>query len=281
MTKACKPVKLIQLTDIHLTSPGATIGGRDPNANFERALDDVLANHRDAELMVITGDLSDWGDEPDYIRLRERLSEFPVPTELCIGNHDDRATFLKVFPEYGGHDGFVQNVRDTSVARCLLLDTWGPQTHAGHYCATRCDWLDARLGEHDGPFLIFLHHNPIPVHIEAVDQIGLLDAAPFAEIVGTHCHKVRHIFFGHCHLPLSGSVAGVPVSGIRGTNHAGYPTFTETKKLTASNLPEAYGVAFVDPNSVTVHMVEFGYDGEIRIEGSPDYADWDRETTMR
>lgn len=274
-------MKLIHVTDIHLTAPGQTIGGRDPNANFERALQDIERQHADAELMVITGDLSDWGDAPDYERLKARLSDFPIPTSLCIGNHDDRSTFLDVFPEHQDSAGFAQTTFDTSAARCLMLDTWGPETHAGHYCDQRQAWLDKQLSDDDGPFLIFMHHNPIPTHIGPIDQIRLLDDTPFRQLIGKHKEKVRQIFFGHCHLPLSGSTAGVPTTGIRGTNHAGYASFAEKELLSASDLPEAYGVVFVDRDYVTVHMVEFGYDGEVRVEGSPDYAAWNRETLQR
>src|SRR5215470_17176548 len=101
-------MKLIQLTDIHLTTPGRTIGGRDPNANFESALGHALAQHPDAEAIVITGDLSDWGDRADYERLRMRIETLPLPVHLAIGNHDDRATFLEVFPELADTDGHVQ-----------------------------------------------------------------------------------------------------------------------------------------------------------------------------
>ncbi|MEO0810448.1 MAG: phosphodiesterase [Pseudomonadota bacterium] len=269
--------KIIHLTDIHLTSPGKTIGGRDPNKNFERALYEILKYHSNATLMVITGDLSDWGDAPDYQRLREHLADFPIPTRLCIGNHDDRAVFLRTFPDTADDSGFVQGIYETEAARCIMLDTWGPETHAGHYCAQRCAWLDARLSEHDGPHLLFMHHNPIPTHIGPMDQIGLMDAKAFATVAAKHKDKIRHIFFGHCHLPLSGSVANIAVTGIRGTNHAGYPNFGEKELLSASDLPESYGVIFVSSNTVTVHMVEYGYSGDIRIEGSPDYAAWDRE----
>lgn len=31
-------MKLIHMSDIHLTTPGSSIGSRDPNANFEKAL---------------------------------------------------------------------------------------------------------------------------------------------------------------------------------------------------------------------------------------------------
>lgn len=274
-------MKLLHFSDIHLTTPGQTIGGRDPNENFERALERALEDHADAELLVITGDLSDWGDRADYERLRERIERLPLPVALCIGNHDDRPTFLDVFPERADDGGFVQGVHDISAGRCLLLDTWGPKTHAGHYCEARRHWLDARLEEHDGPFLIFMHHNPIPTHLAPMDTIRLLDDVPFRAIVKKHAAKIRHIFFGHCHLPLAGSTAGVPTTSLRGTNHAGIQKFAERKFLTGSDLPQAFGVAFIEPDYVTVHMIEFGYDGPIRTGGTPAYADWDRETMKR
>ena len=274
-------MKLIHLTDIHLTAPGQTIAGRDPNANFDKAVAHALAQHSDAELMVITGDLSDWGDRPDYERLRTKIEAIPMPVGLCIGNHDDRATFLEVFPERADRHGFVQGAHDVNGTRCLMLDTWGPESHAGFYCEKRQAWLEEQLDTHHGPFLLFMHHNPIPTHIAPMDEIRLLDDVPFRRIVGRRAGRIQHIFFGHCHLPMSGSIYGVPVTSSRGTNHAGWPAFGEETLLAGSDLPEAYTVAYIDPDYVTVHMVEFGYTGEVRIEGSPDYAAWNRDEMAR
>jgi 3',5'-cyclic-AMP phosphodiesterase len=200
---------------------------------------------------------------------------------LCIGNHDRRQTFLSVFPDHGGPDGLVHGMHDTAAGRCLFLDTVQPESHAGAFCELRQHWLEARLSEHPGPFLLFMHHNPMPTHLEPMDRIRLLDDKAFRDIVGRHRDRIRHVFFGHCHLPLAGSVAGVPASSLRGTNHASYPVFSEKELLSASDLPEAYGVVFFGDDYVTVHMVEFGYAGPIRIEGSPDYKAWDRETMAR
>ena len=274
-------MKLIQLTDIHLTAPGQTIAARDPNANFERALDHALGNHPDAEAIFITGDLSDWGDREDYERLKARIDALPVPVHLCIGNHDDRKTFLSVFPEAADPRGFVQKTVELSEGTAILLDTWGPETHAGHFCDSRAAWLTARLIETDGPVWIFQHHNPVPTHIAPMDEIMLLDDHLLGATIATHASKIRHIFFGHCHIPLSGSFHGIPISAPRGTNHAGWANFGEPELLSASDLPEAYSVILTDGPAVTVHMVEYGYDGEIRVEGSPDYAAWDREAMAR
>ena len=274
-------MKLLQLTDIHLTSPGDKIGGRDPNANFDRALSHAVTAHPDAEAIIITGDLSDWGEVADYVRLRDRLATVPIPVHLCIGNHDNRANFLEVFADRADKNGFVQSTVPLTQGTAILLDTWGPDTHAGHFCEIRAAWLQAQLSTLPGPVWLFLHHNPVPTHVAPVDEIMLLHADRLGAVIAPHADKIRQIFFGHCHVPISGSFHGIPISAPRGTNHAGWMNFGEPDLLTASDLPEAYSVIIAEGPSVTVHMVEYGYEGELRVEGSPNYADWDKATMAR
>ncbi|MEM9499785.1 MAG: phosphodiesterase [Pseudomonadota bacterium] len=274
-------MKLLHMTDIHLTTPGQTIGGRDPNENFERALAHAMISHADAEALFITGDLSDWGEVSDYERLKTIAGKLPMPVHLCIGNHDDRPTFLSVFPELKGAGGFVQDVVKLSLGHAILLDTWGPESHAGHFCEHRAAWLAEQLEMLDGPVWIFMHHNPVPLRIAPMDKIMLLDAEPFAETVTPYREKIAHIFHGHCHLPLTGTIRGIPFTAPRGTNHAGWPDFSATHLLSSADLIEAYSVVFATPDHTMIHMVEYGYNGEVRGEGSPDYADWNKLTMVR
>ncbi len=274
-------MKLIQLTDIHLTTPGQTIGGRDPNANFERALDALIKDHSDAEAIIITGDLSDWGEEADYERLKKRIAALPVPTYLCIGNHDDRDTMLSVFPMLKDEGGFVQYTFPLSIGTGIVIDTWAPNTHAGHFCKERCAWLDAQLSVLEGKSYIFMHHNPVANHIAADDEIMLLDADRLGEVVARHRDKIAHIFFGHCHLPLCGSFRGVPMSASRGTNHQGWLQYGEEVSLTGADLPESFAVIWAKEDSTMVQMYEFGYAGEFHFADSPTYDQWDKKTIVR
>ncbi|MEM1427921.1 MAG: metallophosphoesterase [Pseudomonadota bacterium] len=274
-------MKILHFTDIHLTTPDQTIGGRDPNANFAKALTHAMEGHADAEALFITGDLSDWGDAADYALLMEVTAHLPMPFHPMIGNHDDRATLLEVFPELKGDGGFVHYTVPLSLGIAICLDTWAPETHAGRFCEIRADWLAAQLEASAGPVWLFMHHNPVATQIAPMDEIMLLDADRFANVIEPHASKIRHIFHGHCHLPLSGSIQGIPFSAPRGTNHAGWPSFGATRLLSTAALPEAYSVVFANDTSTIVHMVEFGYSGEIVTEGTPHYADWDRATMVR
>lgn len=273
-------MKLLQFTDIHLTDPGKTIGGRDPIANFRKALDHALICHADAEAAFVTGDLSDWGEAADYQTLRAILAEFPIPTYLCIGNHDDRPTMQAAWPEMFTN-GFAQISVPLSQGTAVTVDTWAPETHAGHFCEARAEQLSAALAVAKGPVWLFMHHNPVPLQIEPMDKIMLLDAQRFAATITPFAAKIAHIFHGHCHLPLTGSLHGIPFSAPRGTNHAGWPDFANKSFLAGSDLPEAYSVIFAKADSTMVHMVEYGFEGEIRSGGSPDYADWDKLTMAR
>ena len=117
-------MKIIQITDLHLVPKGRSLFENDPGVRLEACIADIAANHADADLCVITGDLAHHGEHGAYIRLREALEALPVPVRLVIGNHDARDEFLQVFPEEPTDaDGFVQSFIDTDAGRLLVLDT--------------------------------------------------------------------------------------------------------------------------------------------------------------
>ena len=264
-------MKLIQLTDIHLTSRTSTICGRDPKKNFLKAIDHALVNHPNAEALFITGDLSDYGDREDYLFLRSHIKQLPIPVHLCIGNHDDRNTFKKVFPTLTDEKGFIQNVIELSAATALTLDTLKENSHAGEFCAQRMSWLKKQLSSIDKKLIIFLHHHPIKTGVPATDSIMLEEADSLLSALQPYKEKITFIFHGHCHMNLSGSIAGIPFFSPRGTNHASWPNFLEPKFLSTSNLNEVYAIIEFEGDSVTVHPVEFGYSGPIKTDGIIDY----------
>ena len=70
-------MKLIHISDIHLTLPGEEMGGLDPHVRFARALADVAENHPDAARIIITGDLAHWGEEGAYEALKAAVAGAP------------------------------------------------------------------------------------------------------------------------------------------------------------------------------------------------------------
>lgn len=251
-------MKIIQLSDPHLMTPGGLLYGSDPLARLEACLADIGKNHADAELVVISGDLTNDGERAAYAALRERLAQFSPPCRLMLGNHDDRALFLEMFPEAVTERGFVQSVFDGSEGRLILLDTLDSGHVEGRLCAARLEWLDEMLREARGPALLFMHHPPFRIHMPVLDEVRLADADAFHEVLSRH-GNVGHIFAGHVHRPIAGSWRGIPVSTLRSTNHQTALDFSQSWSL--GHEPPAYAVIFIDADGVIVHFHDFSIAG--------------------
>lgn len=200
-------MKIIQLTDTHLVRPGGRVAGVDPEAQLRAAVGDVIERHGDADLLVITGDLCDDGDPEAYALLREILAPLPVPVRLLLGNHDHRPAFVAAFPDQPRDErGYVQSRLDTAHGRLLFLDTNEAGTIGGIYGDDRLAWLDAALAGAGGdPVTVFLHHPPVPDGLAHFRHIGLHDDGAVLARLRAHPGGVRHVVFGHVHVPIAGN----------------------------------------------------------------------------
>lgn len=217
-------MKIIQITDTHLVPPGERMHTLDPSARLQEVLDHVRATCLDADLLVFTGDLANDGAESAYIALKQMLSDFPLPVKLMLGNHDNRLTFLKVFPETAVDDGgFVQSFLDTEDGkdRLVFLDSLEEGQTGGRYCKVRLDWLRATLASApERAVTVFVHHPPVQHGMRHFDYIGFHDAEDVMTLLRAHPGGVRHMFFGHIHIPLTGVTHdGIGFTAGRGCNH--------------------------------------------------------------
>lgn len=250
-------MKLIQLSDLHLTAPGYSLHGRYPQRQLQAAIADINAHHRDAALVVISGDLSDDGSAASYEVLAAALSALQVPWRVTLGNHDNRATFLQHFPSLADGQGFVQSVTDVETYRVILLDSLHSGDVAGNLCTTRLAWLEAQLHDaQEQAVLLFLHHPPMPIGLPALDSVRLMPEA--AEALYQVCQRytnVRHISAGHVHRPASGSWRGIPFSTVRGTNHQSALRFAPGFEVSVE-APQ-YALFWLTADGHTVHFHDF------------------------
>ena len=87
-----------------------------------RCVEDINRTHSDADLCVITGDLTHWGERDAFEHLREHLDKLQIPLRLLLGNHDDRETFRSVFQaQRADENGFIQSVDDFAKERFIYL----------------------------------------------------------------------------------------------------------------------------------------------------------------
>jgi 3',5'-cyclic AMP phosphodiesterase CpdA len=253
-------MKIIHITDTHIVPEGETIYGLDPAARLAAVIEDVRARHADADLAVITGDLTDRGDAASYRRLLSLLDRLSMPVRLLIGNHDSRATFIDCVPDVlRDESGFVQSVLDLQdgQGRLLFLDTNEPGWSGGRYCDKRIAWLEARLEEASGlPAFVFMHHPPFRLGVPHFEQIYLSRPELFIRALDHHRGGVRHIFLGHVHIPVNGvSPAGIPFTAGRGCNHQIVLDLVGKDCTWAGGGPN-YNVILIGQHGVLVHAFD-------------------------
>ena len=203
---------IAQITDCHVGFFRSDVGG----ANTQR-LRAALKRLRDGpnrpDLLLLSGDLTEFGDAASYARLAEMLADLPFPVHLMVGNHDDRGALCANFPGTPIKQGFVQYVLPLPGLRLIALDTLEPGRHGGAFCSERAKWLSDQLdADTITPVLIAMHHPPFVSGLDWLD--GSADAAWIARFTRAIAGRpqVRAILAGHLHRTIHASIAGVPLT---------------------------------------------------------------------
>ncbi|WP_110707498.1 phosphodiesterase [Salinicola sp. CR57] len=213
---------IAQLTDLHIRRPGQKayrVVETDRYLPPAVAALNALAPRPD--VVLITGDATDFGRPEEYATLAEQLQPLEIPWYLIPGNHDDRQAMRDAFPDhdYLGGGPFIQYTIERFPLRLLALDTLVPGESRGELCAERLEWLAARLAEQpERPTLIFMHHPPFATGIAHMDAIGLAGAAEMAAIVADY-PNVERIICGHVHRTIFQRFAGTLASCCPSTAH--------------------------------------------------------------
>lgn len=205
-----------QITDLHVKANGKlSYGVVDCAAMLARCVEHLVGLKQRPDLLVVTGDLVDFGRPEEYAALRSLLAPLPMPYFLIPGNHDDRQGLRDAFPEHAylrQWDRFVQYAIEDWPVRIVALDTVIAGASGGMMCDERIAWLEARLAEQPGrPTVVIMHHPPFTTGIGHMDDIGLEGAEALAAVIGRH-PEVERVLCGHLHRPIQVRFAGTIAS---------------------------------------------------------------------
>ena len=189
-------VLLVQLTDSHLfANADGKLLGMNTHDSLQRAIERILDEPPQVDLILASGDLSQDGSLQSYQRFRQLHEQIPAPARWFAGNHDE----LPAMQAACAGSDLLQPVTDLGNWRIILLDTSIPGAGPGHLSAAQLALLSTALSDAgERHVLVTFHHHPVSIGCRWMEPIGLRNPdALFAVLDGFP--QVRALLWGHIH----------------------------------------------------------------------------------
>lgn len=218
-----QPFLIAQISDLHIKAGGKLSYKKvDTLGALQAAIDKLNRLMPRPDIVVITGDLVDFGRDDEYTTLRQELGRLAMPYFVIPGNHDDRHALRRGFSEHTylfQHPTFIQWVVDEYPVRLIGLDSTISGEGGGKLCSQRLMWLDQQLSQQrEKTTLVMLHHPPFSCGITHMDQQYLTNPDGLAAIIQQH-PQVERVLCGHVHRHIQSCFAGTLACSAPGLSH--------------------------------------------------------------
>ena len=193
---------LLQVSDCHLyADPKGSLLGLNTLDAFREVLRNACEQHR-PDMIIVTGDVVHDGSKKGYKLFADSLHSTGCRSAAIPGNHDNLMNMRKVLEKRHIPTSGTVDMGDW---RLVLLNSQVPGKEHGHLSWAELALLDQALMDPPPHVLIFLHHQPVPVGSEWLDNIGLTNARDLLDRVQNN-PAVKGIVWGHVHQPWEGGL---------------------------------------------------------------------------
>lgn len=218
----------VHFSDTHIVRPGIRLREVDTIDTLTRVIEAVNGLSPQPAFVVIGGDLVSPDVAPEvkakthdltvgdyelaYEHFRRLVDQLQVPVHYVMGNHDRRVPFRRVIlQDPQPTDRPYYYAFASGAYRLCVLDSLQPQRDGGYVGQAQLAWLRKQLHQHaDVPTILILHHQAVPVGVEILDRIMLMNVEEFWQVLD-EVQNVCAVLCGHVHLPYTGQRSGIPV----------------------------------------------------------------------
>lgn len=254
---------IAQLSDLHLKAgQKLTYGVVDTTGALRRAVDQLNASHPRPDIVVISGDLVDFGRSDEYEVLRSQLLLLHMPCYLVPGNHDNREHLQAAFcdhtylPTSAGAP--LDWVVEQHPVRLIGLDTTIPGAHGGRLLDSQLRWLDEQLAHRpNAPTLLVMHHPPFISGIGHMDREPFINASALEQVIARH-PQVERLLCGHLHRSMQRRFGGSLSCVCPGTSHQIVLDLQPTAPAHFNLEPPGYLLHRWDTQALVTHNVVVG-----------------------
>lgn len=205
-----RPLRLLQISDCHIgPTEEEQLLGLNTNESLMDVIEHISAAKQTWDLLLTTGDISNNGGAKTYRRFLSVIESCPIAYRAfgwLPGNHDAPDDMSEV----QGRDHLVKQINMGNWV-IVLLNTQVPGHTHGNLVEAELNLLDDILGTtKDKHVLIFMHHQPVPVGCQWLDNQKVRSEYAFFKIIDQYTH-IRAVIWGHVHQVFNSERNGVPL----------------------------------------------------------------------
>lgn len=207
-------IRIIQLSDCHLfKSEEGKLLGLNTEHSLSQVMDLIAIEQPSVDLVLATGDLSQDGSSESYARFHTWMEAFSCPVYWLPGNHD----LTDIMANHQAARFMSPCVIDQGDWQIIMLDSTIRGKVPGNFAQTELHFLHKALQNAKGKHvLIALHHQPVPVGSDWLDQQIVGNASEFFNVVDQF-DNVKSIIWGHVHQVFETQRNGVQLMSVPST----------------------------------------------------------------
>lgn len=189
------PMRLIQITDCHLGSrAGQPLLGIDTDESFADVLQCLSTHEPNVDFLVASGDVASEADVAAYERFLSLVqAQLDLPVAWLSGNHDLDA-IMRRFPR----EQVQREYLEFDHWQVVLLNSSIPGEERGEVQQAEIDRLRRCLDNSSKHALVFVHHQPVPVGCDWIDQYVISNARQLLDTLSEY-PQVKALAWGHVH----------------------------------------------------------------------------------
>lgn len=218
--------KIIQISDPHIVAKGKLAYGQVDTClaltQCVAQINKILPEIGPVDMIIVTGDLTDFGTSDEYSLFRELIEELNIPYRAIPGNHDDKSVMQKCFADadWMPKTGPINWQIDFEDLKVIGLDTSIIGKAHGNLETDSLNFLRSSLNSAKGkPVIVASHHPPITTGIEKMDIQNLRDSDELKEILSTYQGELK-LICGHIHRNIVTQFGNVICQIAPGVSHA-------------------------------------------------------------
>lgn len=259
---------ILQLSDTHIVRVGERAYGvvdtAEALARGVASITRIAPQLPAIDAIIVTGDLTDFGDPDEYARFRDLTRDLPAPLYAVPGNHDRREAMRAAFSDQSWMpvSGPVQWVLALEDFAIIGLDSLVEGQGSGALCEEGLAFLQAALDRlSPKPVMIAFHHPPFVTGIAKMDEQGFANRDALLALLPGYAGPMQ-IICGHVHRMVVSHLGDIPAMIAPGTSHAVKLEFRDNETNALMFEPPGMVLHRWDGAGFQSHLVHLGaFDG--------------------